>query len=116
MLEEQFTETALRPGVKLPEGPGSYPGPVSAIDPGTAVFVGYTPPLGYGRRRSCSRPTTATPSARRATVAAINEPMAAAFLSPDQGWVVGENLKTNAFDIESTSNAGRTWTTQYTVG
>ena len=42
--------------------------------------------------------------------------MAAAFLSPDQGWVVGENLKTNAFSVEATSDAGRTWTTQYTVG
>ena len=49
-------------------------------------------------------------------VAAINEPMAAAFLSPDQGWVVCENLRTDAFDIEATSNAGHSWTTQYTVG
>ena len=46
----------------------------------------------------------------------INEPLAAAFLSQDQGWVIGENLKTNAFDVEATGNAGRTWTTQYTVG
>jgi len=40
VLEEQFTESALRPSVKLPEGPGSYPGPVSVIDPAAAVFVG----------------------------------------------------------------------------
>ena len=29
---------------------------------------------------------------------------------------LGENLKTNAFSVEATSNAGRSWTTQYTVG
>jgi len=49
-------------------------------------------------------------------VGTINEPMAAAFLSQNQGWVVGENLRTQAFDVEATSDAGRTWTTQYTTG
>jgi hypothetical protein len=29
---------------------------------------------------------------------------------------VGENLKTNAFSVQATGNAGRSWTTQYTVG
>jgi photosystem II stability/assembly factor-like uncharacterized protein len=116
VLEEQFTETALRPGVKLPEGPGSYPGPVSAIDPGTAVFVGYTPPLGYGAAPVMLASDNGHSLTKEGDVGAINEPMAAAFLSQDQGWVVGENLKTSAFDIESTSNAGRTWTTEYTVG
>ena len=38
VLEETYTESALRPGLKLPEGPGSYPGPFSAIDAGSAVF------------------------------------------------------------------------------
>ena len=49
-------------------------------------------------------------------VGTIDEPLAAAFLSQEQGWVVGENLKTNAFSVEATSDAGRSWTTQYTVG
>ena len=116
VLEEQFTETALRPGVKLPEGPGSYPGPVSAISAGTAVFVGYTPPLGYGAAPVMLASNNGYALSKEGDVGTINEPMAAAFLSPDQGWVVGKNLKTNAFAIESTSNAGRTWTTEYTVG
>jgi photosystem II stability/assembly factor-like uncharacterized protein len=116
VLEEQFTETALRPGVKLPEGPGSYPGPVSAIDPGTAVFVGYTPPLGYGEAPVMLASDNGHALTKEGDVAAINEPMAAAFLSQDQGWVVGENLHTSAFDIEATSDAGRSWTTQYTTG
>jgi photosystem II stability/assembly factor-like uncharacterized protein len=116
VLEEQFTETALRPGVKLPEGPGSYPGPVSAIAPGTAVFVGYTPPLGYGEAPLMLASGNGYTLTKEGDVAAINEPIAAAFLSQDQGWVVGENLRTSAFDIEATSDAGRSWETQYTVG
>ena len=116
VLEQQYTESAARPGGKLPEGPGSYPGPFSAINPGTAVFVGYTPPLGYGVAPVMLASDNGYGLSKEGDVGAINEPMAAAFLSPDQGWVVGENLKTDAFDIEATSNAGRTWTTQYTVG
>ncbi len=116
VLEEAYIESALRPGLKLPEGPGSYPGPVSAIDPGTAVFVGYTPPLGYGVAPVMLASDNGYTLSKEGDVGAINEPMAAAFLSQDQGWVIGENLKTNAFDVEATSDAGRSWTTQYTVG
>jgi photosystem II stability/assembly factor-like uncharacterized protein len=116
VLEEQFTETALRPGVKLPEGPGSYPGPVSAIDADTAVFVGYTPPLGYGVAPVMLASDNGRALTKEGDVGTIDEPLAAAFLSQDQGWVVGENLKTNAFSVEATSDAGRSWTTQYTVG
>jgi photosystem II stability/assembly factor-like uncharacterized protein len=116
VLEEQFTESALRPGVKLPEGPGSYPGPVSAISAGTAVFVGYTPPLGYGAAPVMLASDNGRALTKEGDVGTIDEPLAAAFLSQDQGWVVGENLKTNAFSVEATSDAGRSWTTQYTVG
>jgi photosystem II stability/assembly factor-like uncharacterized protein len=116
VLEEQFTESALRPGVKLPDGPGSYPGPISAIDPGTAVFVGYTPPLGYGAAPVMLASDNGYALSKEGDVGTINEPLAAAFLSADQGWVVGQNLHTNAFSVEATSDAGRTWTTQYTAG
>jgi len=116
VLEEQFTESALRPGVKLPEGPGSYPGPVSAINAGTAVFVGYTPPLGYGVAPVMLASDNGRALTKEGDVGTIDEPLAAAFLSQDQGWVVGENLKTSAFSVEATSDAGRSWTAQYTVG
>jgi photosystem II stability/assembly factor-like uncharacterized protein len=116
VLEQQYTESALRPGVKLPEGPGSYPGPFSAIDAGSAAFVGYTPPVGYGVAPVMLASDNGHALTKVGNVAAINEPMATAFLSQDQGWVIGENLKTNAFDVEATSNGGRTWTTEYTVG
>ena len=116
VLEEQFTESALRPGVKLPEGPGSYPGPVSASSAGTAVFVGYTPPLGYGVAPVMLASDNGRALTKEGDVGTIDEPLAAAFLSQNQGWVVGENLKTNAFSVEATTDAGRSWTTQYTVG
>jgi photosystem II stability/assembly factor-like uncharacterized protein len=116
VLEQQYTESALRPALKLPEGPGSYPGPFSAIDGGSAVFVGYTPPLGYGAAPVMLASDNGYHLDGEGNVGAINQPMAAAFLSQDQGWVVGENLKTHAFDVEATSDAGRSWTTQYTVG
>ena len=48
-------------------------------------------------------------------VPAINEPLAAAFLTPAHGWVAGENLKSHTFSIEATNDAGRSWTTQYTT-
>jgi photosystem II stability/assembly factor-like uncharacterized protein len=116
VLEERYTESALRPGLKLPEGPGSSPGPFSAINAGSAAFVGYTPPLGYGAAPVMIASDNGYNLSKEGDVGAINEPMAVAFLSQDQGWVVGENLKTNAFSVEATSNAGRSWTTQYTVG
>jgi photosystem II stability/assembly factor-like uncharacterized protein len=116
VLEQQYTESALRPGVKLPEGPGSYPGPFSAIDPGSAAFVGYTPPIGDGVAPVMLASQHGSALTSEGNVGTINEPLAAAFLSPDQGWVVGENLRTNTFAVEATSNAGRTWTTEYTVG
>jgi len=116
VLEEQMTESDLRPGLKLPEGPGSFPGPFSVIDSGTAAFVGYTPPMGYGAAPVMLASDNGRDLTKEGDVAAINEPLAASFLSQAQGWVVGENLKTNAFDIEATANSGRSWATEYTTG
>jgi hypothetical protein len=115
LFEEQDTEGALRPGLKLPAGPGSYPGPFSAIDSGLAAFVGYTPPLGYGTAPVMLASVNGSLTSE-GNVAAINQPFGASFVSQSQGWVVGENLQSNTFDIEATANSGRTWTTQYTTG
>jgi photosystem II stability/assembly factor-like uncharacterized protein len=116
VLEETYIESAVRPGLKLPEGPGSYPGPFSAIDPGDAAFVGYSPPVGYGAAPVMIATDNGYDLASDGDVAAINQPFAASFLSQQTGWVVGENLQTSAFDIEATSDGGRSWTTQYTTG
>jgi hypothetical protein len=111
VFEEQYTESGL--GLKLPEGPGSYPGPFSAIDSGAAAFVGYTPPVGYGVAPLEMVSDRGYTLAREGNVAAINEPFAAAFLSSARGWVVGENLRTRTFSIQATTNSGRSWATQY---
>jgi photosystem II stability/assembly factor-like uncharacterized protein len=115
LFEEHYIEFAVRPSLKLPDGPGSYPGPFSAIDSGLAAFVGYTPPLGYGAAPVMLASADGRSLTREGNVTAINEPFGASFLSPSQGWVVGENLQTDAFEIEATANAGRTWTTEYTT-
>jgi hypothetical protein len=108
-------KSGLRPGLKLPEGPGSYPGPFSAINSGTAAFVGYTPPVGYGVAPLEMVSDRGHVLTRAGNVATINEPFAAAFLSSARGWVAGENLRTHVFSIQVTTNSGRTWATQYTT-
>jgi photosystem II stability/assembly factor-like uncharacterized protein len=114
VMEEPMLESALRPQVRLSAGPGSEPGPFSVISPSAAAFVGYTPPAnGYGAAPVALVSEGTVKSA--GDVGAINQPLGAAFLTPAQGWVVGENLKSDTFDVEATTNGGRTWTTQYTA-
>ena len=84
------------------------------ISAGAAAFVGYTPPAnGWGAAPLIMATNGGAVLKSAGDIPAINEPLAAAFLTPAQGWVVGENLKTGRFAIEATTNAGRTWTTQY---
>jgi len=115
LFEESYIEFADRPGLKLPDGPGSYPGPFSAISSAQAAFVGYSPPMGYGAAPVMLASASGGSLTREGNVAVINEPFGASYLSQSQGWVVGENLQANTFDIEATANAGRTWTTEYTI-
>jgi photosystem II stability/assembly factor-like uncharacterized protein len=114
VLEETMTESAIRPGLHLPDGPGSEPGPFSAISPAAAAFVGSTPPAnGWGAATLALATDNGTALKNDGDVAAINEPFAAAFRTPAQGWVVGENLQTKTYAIEATTDSGRTWTTEY---
>jgi photosystem II stability/assembly factor-like uncharacterized protein len=116
VLEEQMLESAIRPKLHLPAGPGSEPGPFSVIGPGAAAFVGYTPPAnGWGAVPLIVATNGGAVLSSAGDIPSINEPLAAAFLSPSQGWVAGENLKAHTFSIEATADAGRTWATQYTT-
>ena len=116
VLEEPMLESAIRPKLHLPAGPGSEPGPFSVISPGAAAFVGYTPPAnGWGAAPLVVATNGGTVLKSAGDIPAINVPLAAAFLTPARGWVAGENLKTHTFSIEATTDAGRSWTTQYTT-
>ena len=106
VLEETMLESALRPKLHLPAGPGSEPGPFSAISSTAAVFVGYTPPDGFGAAPVALASGGGTTLTSAGNVAAINQPLAAAFLTPARGWVVGENLKSNTFAVEATTDGG----------
>jgi photosystem II stability/assembly factor-like uncharacterized protein len=117
VFEETMLESAVRPGLHMPDGPGSEPGPFSAISPDAAAFVGYTPPAnGWGAAPLTMAANGGATLYRAGDVAGVNEPLAAAFLTTTRGWVVGENLKARTFAIVATANAGRTWSTQYTAG
>ena len=116
VMEEPMLESAIRPKLHLPAGPGSEPGPFSVISPGAAAFVGYTPPAnGWGAASLIVATDGGAVLSSAGNVPAINEPLAAAFLTPAQGWVAGENLKSHTFSIEATTDAGRSWTTQYSA-
>jgi trimeric autotransporter adhesin len=115
VLEETMLESALRPKLHLPAGPGSEPGPFSAISASAAAFVGYTPPEGFGAAPVALASGGGATLTSAGNVPAINEPLAAAFLTPAKGWVVGENLKSNTFTVEATSDGGHSWATQYTT-
>jgi hypothetical protein len=113
-MEEPMIESALRPGLHLAAGPGSEPGPFSVISPQEAMFVGYTPPAnGFGAAPVVLVTGGGTMLTSAGNVAAINRPLASAYLSPDRGWVAGENLRTGRFLLEATSDGGRSWATQY---
>jgi photosystem II stability/assembly factor-like uncharacterized protein len=114
LFEEAYIETAIRPQVHAPEGPGSYPGPFSAISPDTAVFVGYTPPVGYGVA-PVMMVTGDTHLTLDGNVGGINQAYGVAFVSTTVGWVVGGNEQTGVYSIEATADGGHTWTSQYQV-
>jgi len=113
VLEESYIESGVRPEVHAPDGPGSYPGPFSAVSPATAVFVGYTPPLGYGAAPVELVTSGGATLTSEGNVGGVSVPEAAAFISPSRGWVVGETLPSGDFVIETTANSGHTWTRQY---
>jgi photosystem II stability/assembly factor-like uncharacterized protein len=117
VFEETMLESAVRPGLHMPDGPGSEPGPFSAISPDAAAFVGYTPPAnGWGAAPLTMATNGGATLDRAGDVTGVNQPLAAAFVTTTKGWVVGENLKARTFAIVATADAGRTWTTQYTTG
>jgi hypothetical protein len=113
LFEESYTESAARPQLHAPDGPGSYPGPFSAISPQAAAFVGYTPPIGYGAAPLEMAASGGAQLTKDGNVSGISVPEAVAFISPSQGWIVGQTLPSGDFVIVTTADGGHTWTRQY---
>jgi hypothetical protein len=111
LFEEAYLESAARPQVHAPNGPGSYPGPFSAISPGAAAFVGFDPATGYGA--SSLMTVTGSGIARGGDITGISQAYGAAFVSATKGWVIGKNARTGEYGIEATANGGHTWASQY---
>jgi hypothetical protein len=118
LFEEKFTESALMPEIHAPGGPGSYPGPFSAISPGMAAFLGWTPPIGIDGVTPLDLVSGGN-LAQDGNVGGLSEAYGVAFISAAQGWVVGIDqtvMGKPGYDvIEATSNGGRSWTREYQV-
>jgi photosystem II stability/assembly factor-like uncharacterized protein len=120
LFEEEYTESAALPGVHAPQGPGTYPGPFSAISPDSAAFVGWIPPEGLGAAPLEMVTGGGTGRSMRGDIDGVTQAYGVAFVSATEGWVIGTDQtspgKQGDYVIEATSDAGRTWTRQYTAG
>jgi photosystem II stability/assembly factor-like uncharacterized protein len=98
--------------LRLPGGPGTYPGPFSVIDPERAFLLSPTPPadatgavlIGQGSR------LRRLPDIPQTTLSALS-PLSVSFASATRGWVVGTNGAGRAV-ILATADGGRTWQSQ----
>jgi len=134
IFAEQYTG---HPGVRVQAAsPGPEPGPFSAVSPSVAVFIDSCAP--------CEQPGTPPPGSTvqgsapldlalnggailrsRGPVSGLAVADAAAFISPDEGWVVGTQTTYPASGstagirtlsrIMQTADGGRTWQVQYTL-
>ena len=111
VLEETFTESGIMPKVHAPDGPGTYPGPFSAVSGETAIFVGFSPAPAVAPMDIATDNGSKLSSSRNVT--GIYEPTGVAFVSGDRGWVIGVSVPIGGWVIEATSNGGRTWTRQW---
>jgi photosystem II stability/assembly factor-like uncharacterized protein len=100
----------LATSLRLPAGPGSYPGPFSVIDPARAFLLSPTPAAGTvggvlvsGGGQLVRMPDIAGTS--------LLEPASVSFASATRGWAVGKDAAGRAV-ILGTTDGGRTWTRQ----
>jgi photosystem II stability/assembly factor-like uncharacterized protein len=113
------------PGVRVAaDSPGSYPGPFSAISPSAAVYIGWCPACAGTATAPTAPWDLVTGSGAlltpEGTVPGLDQPVAASFLSPQIGWVVGIVISDNGPGrvrqqqrIVCTDDGGRTWHVQY---
>jgi photosystem II stability/assembly factor-like uncharacterized protein len=106
------------PGVVVKaDSPSAYAGPLSAIDPTTAVFADWCPVCSaLGTAEWDVALNSGVTLVRKGSVSGINQPVAASFLTSQQGWIVGVVFEGQKIipRIVSTSNGGVSWQTQWT--
>lgn len=116
LFEEAYIESSVRPRLHAPDGPGSYPGPFSAISADSAAYVGWTPPIGLGAA-PLVLVTGGTNLQKKGNVGGVTQPFAAAFVTTSRGWVVGADQTSpnqpGRDVIAATADGGHTWTRQY---
>ena len=111
------------PGVSVTaQAPSSYAGPFSAVSPDEAVFIDMCTACGYGTAPMDAARDGGTVLQARGNVGDIQNPRAAAFVTLDDGWVIGTATTypssgpgTQMTRIVHTSDGGHSWQVQYTV-
>ncbi len=95
--------------LRLPAGPGSYPGPFSVIDPTRAFLLSPTPAAGsVGGVLAGGGQHAGVPDIPDSSLLA---PASVSFASATQGWVVGKDAAGRAV-ILATRDGGRHWSRQ----
>jgi hypothetical protein len=118
----QFSEVAAdmygtyTPGVLMT--PGSYPGVISVIEPNVAAVAGITPALLPGPPSKVQVLSASRSELTAAhTVPGLDRPTGLAFVTPDDGWIVGTGLASASGGpatgiVAHTTDGGTSWVTQ----
>ena len=109
------------PGVKVTaNGPGTEPGPLSAISETTAVVIGSCPPCGNGTVPWDLVTNSGAVISQRGNIGGLTAAAGASFMTPQLGWVVGnfDDYRNPARQIQRqrivmTTDGGASWHTQY---
>ena len=107
--------------VDAPTSQSTYPGPLSAVGPSTAVVAGFTPAFLPGQSAFLTVRTAAgrTIRPRGSPIPEVQRANGASFASADAGWVVGDvpgpgnAPRQGPGLIVRTIDGGRTWAVQY---
>ncbi len=97
--------------VRLPGGPGTYPGPFSVIDPQRAFLLSPTPAAEVTGAVQISQGGSRLRLLPDIPGATLFMPLSVSFASATRGWVVGTNLAGRAV-LLATSDGGRHWQPQ----
>ena len=99
-------------GPGVPAGPGTYPGPLSLIDPGRAFLLSPTPAAegtGAVLISQDGRRLQRLPDIPHTT---LFDPLSVSFASASRGWLVGTDVAGRETVLLATTDGGRSWHTQ----